>query len=326
MGCGGEQGDASGTGTTHSIGVFIPGVLSGSAVYEMLASGVQKAVEEFASSGEEARVLVIEGGYNQAEWETKVSVMAASRSYDLIVSSNPSLPVIVNNVSAKFPYQRFLLLDGELEGNSSVYSMRYNQREQAYMAGYIAALQTEEMNGERRIGLIAAQEYPVMNQIILPGYLEGAQAVNDLFQVEFRLVGNWFDAVKAGELAADLIARGVNVILCVSGSANEGVVQTAENLGAKVVWFDVNGYGVRPGTVIGSAVLRQEEAAYFQTMRYLKGELPFGKAEAVGVKDGYVDFIQDDPRYRAALSFAVREKQALMIKRIHSGDLLLPGG
>jgi simple sugar transport system substrate-binding protein len=207
-GCGKKTDKAETAGKT--IGVFIPGVVSGSPVYEMLASGVQAASEGIAE------VTVIEGGFNQAEWENKVTAMAASSSYDLIVSSNPSLPGIVSSVSAKFPEQHFLLLDGELAGNPRVFSLRYNQREQSYMAGFLAALETEELlakenrpGGTRLIGLVAAQEYPVMNNIILPGYLEGARAVNPAYETDFRIVGNWFDAGRAEELTLDMIRGGV---------------------------------------------------------------------------------------------------------------------
>lgn len=314
------------------IGVFIPGVTSGSPVYEMLARGVLEAVQKHnAGTGDHAQAVVIEGGYNQAEWETKVTAMAASGSYNLIISANPSLPDIVSRVSEQFPDQYFLLLDGELAGNPRVYTLRYNQREQAYMAGYIAALETEELGTGRvgagpvrRIGLIAAQEYPVMNGVILPGYLEGARAVDPGYTVDFRIVGNWYDAAKAGELAADMIHSGIQVVLCIAGGANEGVIQAASQGNAKVVWFDTNGYGIRPGTVVGSSVLYQDTAACNQVQRYLAGTLPFGIAETMGVKDGYVDFILDDPAYIAAVSPKLRALQAAMVNRIRSGDLVLP--
>ncbi|MDR1507196.1 MAG: BMP family ABC transporter substrate-binding protein [Treponema sp.] len=310
------------TASGKTIGVFIPGVISGSPVYEMLAVGVQAAAESRAG------VTLVEGGYNQAEWENKVTAMAASASYDLIVSANPSLPGIVASVSQKFPRQYFLLLDGELPGNPSVYTLRYNQREQGYMAGYMAAMVTEEFsqNGAgltRRIGLVAAQEYPVMNDIILPGYLEGARAINPDYQADFRIVGNWYDAARAEELAADMIRGGVKVILAISGGANEGIIQASHSAGTKVLWFDNNGYNVRPGTVVGCAVLAQDKAAYNQVRRWLDGELPFGKAETLGVADQYVDFIQDDPDYILGVSEDIRKKQAAMIERIKSGDLVL---
>jgi len=325
-------------GDPIAIGVFVPGVSSGSPVYEMLVDGVLRAANEsnVAAGTERVTVTVVEGGYNQAEWENKVTAMAASGSYDLIVSSNPSLPDIVSKVSEKFPGQHFLLLDGELGGNSRVYTLRYNQREQAYMAGYIAALETERdisvrrrpfgdviNSKERRVGLVAAQEYPAMNNIILPGYLEGARAVHSDYEVDFRIVGNWYDAVKASELATDMISGGVRVLLCIAGGANEGVISAASERDAKVVWFDSNGYSIKRGTVIGSSVLRQDLAAYNQVLRYLAGELPFGQAEVMGVNDGYVDFVQDDPIYIETVPAEIREKQAVMIERIRSGELRL---
>ena len=327
MGCSeGEGQKAKGS----AIVVFIPGVMAGSPIYEMLAEGARKAAEEFALSSPEAApsVTVIEGGFNQAEWEAQVTTLAASGGYDLIVSSNPSLPVIVSSVSTKFPRQKFLLLDGELEGNPNVYTLRYNQREQAYMAGFIAALaalEAEASSGAsvKRIGLVAAQEYPVMNNVILPGFTEGARAVDPGFSVDFRLVGNWFDAARALELAAGMIREGAKVLLPIAGGAGHGVVQAAAEAGAKVVWFDNNGYAIRPGTVIGSAILRQDRASYEKVMLFLEGALPFGKAEVAGVADGFVDFVEDDPLYLATVSQAIREKQANLITRLRSGELRL---
>ena len=328
-GCKGREKKESAV-TKISIGVFIPGVMAGSAIYEMLAEGTQKAVEDFASAnpGTAPSVTVIEGGFNQAEWESQVTTLAASGSYDLIVSSNPSLPEIVSGVSAKFPSQKFLLLDGELSGNPNVYTLRYNQREQAYMAGYIAALTVMEAEGgasggAKRLGLVAAQEYPVMNNIILPGFIEGAKAVDTAFSVDFRVVGNWFDAAKAAELAAAMIRGGAKVLLPIAGGAGHGVIPAASEAGAKVVWFDTSGYAIRPGTIIGSTILRQDKAAYDKIMLYLKGSLPFGKAEIAGIADGLVDFVEDDPLYIAAVSQPVREKQAALVARLRSRELRL---
>jgi len=308
-----------------AIGVFIPGITSGSPIYEMLAIGVLAAAEKFNSDNgaELVTVTVIEGGYNQAEWENMITSMTASASYDLIVSSNPSLPDIVSRVSQRFPQQHFLLLDAQLSGNPRVYTLRYNQREQAFMAGYIAALETE-LNGSRRVvGLVAAQEYPVMNSIILPGFLEGARAVDPAYEADFRIVGNWFDAARAAELTTDMILDGIRVVLTIAGSANEGVVNTASQRGIKVVWFDINGYDIRPGTVIGSSVLYQDMAAFNKVLAYLSGILPFGSAETAGVNDGYVDFIENDPVYIQTVPAEIRERQAVMIQRIRTGELVL---
>lgn len=319
---GGAEASAPAPAKPASIAVFVPGVVSGSPIYEMLVAGVQKAAGEAAG----AQVKVVEGGFNQAEWEAKITSLAATGTYDLIVSSNPAIPAICAAVSVKFPAQAFLLLDGELAGNPKIYTLRYDQREQAYLAGHIAGLAAQAGLGGKpsaRIGLVAGQEYPAMNGTILPSYRDGARAVDPKIEVDFRVVGNWYDAAKGDELAAAMIREGASVILTIAGGANQGVVQAAADAKASVVWFDVNGYAVRPGTVIGSAILRQDLAAYEATKRYLSGKLPFGTAEIVGVADGYVDFVQDDPAYIAAVPAALRKKQADLIDALKSGKLKL---
>lgn len=309
------------TANPPSIAVFIPGTASGSPIYEMLAEGTQRA-----AGAHGAPVQVIEGGYNQAEWESKLTSLAASGNYDLIVSSNPSLPALAQAVKAKFPSQHFLLLDGELDGVPGIYTLRYNQREQAYMAGYIAAMLASEAGDKARIGLIAGQEYPVMLETILPGYREGAEAVNPDIEVDFRVVGNWYDAAKCAELAAGMIKAGARVLLCVAGGANEGAVQAAAEApsgDARIIWFDTNGYAIRPPYIAGSSVVYQDKAAYDKVKLFLEGKLPFGTAELVGVRDGYVDFIEDDPLYIAAVSENIRKRQHDLLERLRSGALIL---
>lgn len=306
------------------IAVFVPGVVSGSPIYEMLVAGVKKAADEAPGT----KTTIVEGGFNQAEWESKLTSLAASGSFDLIVSSNPAIPSLAEAVARKFPKQRFLLLDGYLPGNPAIYTLRYNQREQGYLAGYIAGLATvggvPGANAAKRIGLIAGQEYPAMNEVILPGYREGAKSVDPSIEVDFRVVGNWYDAAKGAELAASMIREGADVVLAICGGASQGVVQAAAESKASVVWFDIDGYAVKPGTVIGSAILRQDAAAYAQTKRFLDGTLPFGAAETVGVRDGYVDFAQDSPHYAAAVPSETRTKVAALVARLKSGDLALP--
>jgi simple sugar transport system substrate-binding protein len=309
-----------------SIAVFVPGVVSGSPIYEMLVAGVKQAAAETPG----AEVKVVEGGFNQAEWESKITSLAATGSYDLLISSNPAIPALCAKVSEKFPKQRFLLLDGYLPGNPRIYTLRYNQREQGYLAGYIAGLATvggvPGANPGKRIGLVAGQEYPAMNEVILPGYREGARAVDPGIEVDFRVVGNWYDAAKGRELAASMLRDGADVILAIAGGANQGVVQAAADGKASVVWFDIDGYAVKPGTVIGSAVIRQDKAAYEQARRFLAGTLPFGSAETVGVKDGYVDFVEDSPEYVAAVPEAARKQLSETAAALRSGKLVLQIG
>ncbi len=305
----------------YDVAVFIPGVLAGSPTYQMLADGVKKAVQEY----ETATVKVVEGGFNQADWQNKVTELAATGKYELIVSSNPALPEISRRVSESFPRQRFLLLDGYLEGVENIYTFRYNQFEQAFLSGHMAGLVTtssmEGANDDLKVGLIAGQEYPDMNQAILPGFEEGAQWVNEEISVDFRVIGNWYDATKAAEMASSMIKSGVDVILTIAGGANQGVLKTAKDNGTYVLWFDTNGYEKAPGVVIGSTALQQEKAAYQKTKLAIEGKLDFGSAEVVGVENGWVTFLNADPLFTAHVPEELQTRQAEVLNKMESSQI-----
>ncbi len=323
------------TKKAESIAVYVPGVMSGSPVYEMLASGVQKSVEQYnanvANQNEKVSVTIIEAGTNQAEWGNKITAVAATGEYTMIISSNPSLPELIEPLTVQFPSVKFLVLDAFLEGNDHMATVRYNQREQAYMAGYAAGLVTVAdsadmpfANEAKKVALIAAQEYPVMNNIIYPSFAEGAHAVDPEIQVDFKVVGNWYDASKGAELARACYDEGVDVILPICGGAAQGVIAAAQELGFYVTWFDDNGFAKAPGHVISSATLEQERMAMEVTSEYLAGKTVMGTAKTVGMKEGYVRFVNDDPLYESSVAESVRAKLDAEYNRIMEGKLLLP--
>jgi len=312
----------------YSIAVFVPGVVSGSPVYEMLVAGVNKAVAEATAAGKKVTVQVVEAGTKQADWGTKLTSLVADGTYSLIVTSNPAMPEIIAPVSRQFPAQEFLVLDAYDQGNPRVTTFRYNQREQAYISGYMAALVSSSpmkyANKQKKIGLIAGQEYPAMTNIIAPAYLEGAKAVDPAFEVDFRIVGNWYDAAKGEELAKAMRDAGVDVIMPVSGGANQGVIAAAQSAGLYVAWFDDNGYTKAPGYVVSSAVMAQDRLAYEQTKAAIDGTLVRGAPSTVGIAGKFIDFVADDPLYIKTVPQDLRDRQAALMNSLRGGELTLP--
>lgn len=311
-----------------NIAVFVPGIVSGSPVYEMLVAGVTKAVQEATQEGQEISIQVIEAGTKQADWGEKLTSLAAEKKYSVIVSSNPALPEIIEPISTQFPQQQFIIFDAFYEGNPSITTFRYNQREQAYLSGYMAALvSTSSMkyaNKETRIGIIAGQEYPAMNEVILPAFIEGAKAINPDFVADFRVVGNWFDAAKAADLARAMAETGVDVIMPISGGANQGVITAAKEKGFYVAWFDDNGYAKAPGFVVSSAVMAQERLTYEKVKDWIDNKLETGKPSTVGIAGGYINFVDDDPIYIDTIPESLRLKQQMLLEKLKSGSLNLP--
>ncbi len=287
----------------------------------MLADGVQNAVNNFnqnKSDENKAQLFIMEAGNNQSEWAEKITALCASGKYDLIISSNPSLPAIVEPLTQQFPDQKFILLDATWENNDNIYTVCYNQYEQAYLTGYISGL----MSKTKKIALIAAQEYPVMNDILFPYYKKGAQAADGSCEVSFFVVGNWYDANKSAVISNTAINDGVDVLLPICGGAAQGVINSAVNNKAYITWFDNNGFSKAPGTVISSAIMEQEKMSELLVKKYFEGKIPWGTSDTAGMKDGFVRFIEDDPLYTATVPEDIQKKMSEQIKEITKKPLV----
>ncbi|MEX2444405.1 MAG: BMP family ABC transporter substrate-binding protein [Alkalispirochaeta sp.] len=307
----------------YAVGVFVPGVVDGSPTYEMLVDGVNQAAGEAGSTS----VEIVEGGFDQSTWEEGVMTMAASGGYDLIVTSNPSMPEIVSTVAEQVPEVNFLVLDGYLEGNDRIHTILFNQREQAFLSGYFAGLVTtsgmERTNDAARVGLLAGQEYPIMNDVILPAYRTGLQSVTAEGEVDFRVLGNWFDAGSAQEITADMISQGSDVVLTIAGGGNQGTIAAAREHSAYVLWYDDSGYDQAPGIVVGSSFVRQDRATYDATLAAIRGELTFGDAQILGVADGAVSFDTEHSAFTSNVPTDLREEMEDLLERMRSGELTM---
>ncbi len=306
------------------IGVFVPGVVAGSPLYEQLVAGTEKAVAAHPN----ASFKVVEGGFNQGEWQEKVTSMAASGEYDLIVTSNPSLPFIAAEVAKSFPKIKFICFDAYLDGNPQIASFLYNQVEQAYFLGYLGGLMTKSKmpgaNRDLKLGMVVAQQYPALDLMMRPGFEQGAKAVDPGITVDFRVIGNWYDANKAAELTNSIIDAGADGILSICGGANQGVIKAAAARGKYVFFFDSNEYDLAPGTIIGCGVLYQDKLVFEQVSAAIEGRVVFGKAVVVDTKGGYVDFIGNDPLYINAVPADIRAAMEKLVAKIKSGELVLP--
>jgi simple sugar transport system substrate-binding protein len=315
-----QPGNSGGAGRL-SVLVYITGVVAGSPTYELLADGA----ETFAASHSNVTVKIYEAGFNQAEWEEQLTSLAAGGEYDLVLGSNPSLPEICVNVGNKFSNQKFIITDAEYTGNSQIATYLYNQYEQSFYLGYLAGLATisslPKANGVKKIGFIAAQEYPLLNKHIVPGFLDGARRVDPAIELDFRVIGNWYDANKAADLASSMIDAGVDVFASIAGGAAQGMIRTATERGAYVVYHNTNEYALAPGVIIGCGIMEQKKLTQEILADVLAGKIQYGSSRTVGVKEGYLNFIADDPLYLNALPQDIRSTFGAFMDDIRAGRI-----
>jgi simple sugar transport system substrate-binding protein len=304
-----------------SVLVYITGMLAGSPPYELLAAGA----ESFAAAHEGVRVKVYEAGFNQAEWEEQLSSLVASGGYDVVLGSNPSLPEICANVGKKFPNQKFVITDAAYEGNPQISTYLYNQYEQSLYLGYLAGLITvsnmPHANPAGRLGFIAAQEYPLLNNHIVPGFLAGAKMADPGVTLDFRVIGNWYDANKAAELAESMIGAGVDVFAVIAGGAARGLIKTAAERGAYIVYHNTNEYSAAPGVILGCGLMEQKKLAEEILADVLAGKIQYGASRTVGAADGYLDFITGDPGYAEYVPPEIQAKFNSFLADIKAGRI-----
>jgi simple sugar transport system substrate-binding protein len=319
-GCKAKNGERNGAGQGNlSVLVFITGVTAGSPTYELLADGAN----EFAALHDNVNVKVYEAGFNQAEWEEQLTGLVASGEYDLVLGSNPSLPEICVNVGKKFPNQKFIITDAFYEGYSNMCTYLYNQYEQSLYLGYLAGLVTlggmPHANTQKKIGFIAAQEYPLLSKQMVTGFLDGARLVDPGIELDFRVIGNWYDANKAAELASSMMDNGVDVFTSIAGGAAQGMIRTALERGAYVVSYNNDEYKQAPGLIVGCGIMEQKKLVMEILKSVFEGKMQYGVSNTVGVKEGYLGFIADDPGYRESLPDGIREKFDRFMEDIRSG-------
>jgi len=306
--------------TEGVIAVFVPGVLEGSPSYEAMDLGVREA------AGDNFQVRTIEGGFDQASWHNSVLSLASEGNFGLIVTSNPAMSEICASVAQLFPNQAFLVLDGSGLGGGTISDVVYRHSEQAFVIGYFAGLVTisdelEHSNPELKVGMIVGQEYPQMMREILPGYEAGLQTVNPDIELEFRVIGNWYDAEGARELAEGLYDEGADVILTIAGGANQGVISAAKNSKGYILWFDSEGSSLAPGIVLASSVLRQENLAKMLVRDWIDGKLAPGTRMRVGFSEGYIDFPTENRHFRKFVPEPIQEAMRRLVNRLKNGEI-----
>ena len=302
-----------------SVLVYVTGVTAGSPTYELMAEGA----EEFTAAHSNVTLRIYEAGFNQAEWEEQLMSLVASGDYDVVLGSNPSLPEICENVGKNFPNQKFLIADAQYEGNPQISTWLYNQYEQSLYLGYLAGLVTvsnmPHANPQKKVGFIAAQEYPLLNRHMIPGFLEGARLADPEIELDFRVVGNWFDANKAADLTSSMIDAGVDVFTSIAGGAAQGMIRTIRDRGAYAVCFNTNEYKEAPGNIIGCGIMEQKKLVTEILNDVLAGKIQYGTSKIVGAKEGYLNFIDNDPGYLDNLPKEIQEKFNSFMGDIRAG-------
>ena len=307
-----------------SVGVFIPGVTSGNPTYEMLNNAALDIAKEYPN----IEIKIIEAGYNQSQWEQKLTSFVAQKNFDIVITSNPAMPEICNNISKNFKNQKFIVTDSYYEGNSQIATYMFNQYEQSFILGYAAALisksDMKNIVDTKKIGFIVSQEFPLLAKYIIPGYIEGAKSVDKDIELDYRVIGNWYDVNKALGLAESMIKNNVNVTAVIAGSSSVGVIEAFKDASKYIVFNDTDEYVKAPGTILLCGQLEQYKLVKQLIIEAFNNSsnIEYGKAKIIGMKDGYLDILTDSKYYSDYMPKDIQIKIEALVADIKNGNII----
>ncbi|HMR64231.1 MAG TPA: BMP family ABC transporter substrate-binding protein [Anaerolineae bacterium] len=277
--------------------LFVNGVLGDKSFFDSSQRGVDQAKAEL---GIEAKT--IEAGIDETQWEPALIDAAANEDYDVFIVGTFQMATYLEQVAAQYPDKKFIIYDSGVNYESgccdNVYSILYKQNEGSYLAGVYAGAMTTQaidgMNPETVIGSVGGQEIPVIVDFMV-GYEQGARDTNPDVQVIRQFAGGWFDPAKGKELAKAQYSQGADIVFQIAGGTGQGVFEAATEDGRYAIGVDsdqaliIEESDPDQAARILTSMMKNVDTSLFRALDlHLKGELPYGQVESLGIAEGGV--------------------------------------
>lgn len=308
--CGGAAETATDTGAGDSaaadsasgeaplkVVLFVNGVLGDKSFFDSAQRGVDRAKAEL---GIEAKT--IEAGLDETQWEAALVDAAANEEYDVFIVGTFQMISFLEQVAPQYPDKKFIIFDAPVNYEAcecdNVYSVLYKQNEGSYLAGvYAAAMTTQSidgMNPDAVIGSVGGQDIPVIVDFMV-GYEQGAKDTNPDITVIRQFADSWNDPAKGKELTKAQYSQGADIVFQIAGGTGQGVFEAAAEDGRYALGVDsdqaliVEEADPTQAARILTSMMKNVDNSLFRALDlHLKGELPYGQIETLGIAEGGV--------------------------------------
>ncbi len=258
------------------------GGLGDASFNDSMHDGCQMAIAEDASIG----LQVIEPT-EVAEFEGHYMNLAKGGEFDLIIGSGFDGVEAVTKVSALFPDQKFMFVDGDCGDLPNVTSITFRDHEKAFLLGYMAAQKSET----KKLGFVGGMDIPSIN-MFAAGFEAGAAYADPSVTVERKYVGAWNDTSTGKELGLTLYDSGCDIVYAAAGGSGLGVFTAAKEKDALVIGADTNQCLIDPDHVLVSGIRTLNYIIRDGILSAKAGTLVPG-SQSAGLKENGVDYIRE---------------------------------
>ncbi len=281
-------------------------------------AGVNRAAEELGIQFDYVEPNEI------AEYESHERAFAQDGSYDLIVGLGFDQADPMSTVAADFPDQKWLLIDGAIDGMDNVRSITFKDYEKTFLIGGFGALLTtlplEKGNPECILGGVGGMDIPLI-RAFAAGYMAGAKYINPDCQINVNYVGGWADPATAKEIALSMYDQGADIVYQFAGGSGLGVFEAAADRDLYAFGTDVNQNWIDPDHIVLSAQ-RQLDVVVYNTIKDLMNGVWEPGLHPLGLAEGAVGYTLEDSNIE--VPDAVVQQIEDMKAKVISGELVIP--
>jgi basic membrane protein A len=273
--------------------LYINGTLGDKSFFDSANRGLEMAIKDLGIEGK-----TIEGGYDPARWEPDIEQLCQG-DWDIIIAGTWQLQQYLEKLAPKYPNKKFFTYDTSVDyskGNlGNVYSILYKQNESSFLVGALAALITKSnmplANPQKVIGFLGGMDIPVINDFKV-GYIQGAKYIDPEIQVLVSYAGSFSDPAKGKELVLAQYNQGADIAFNVAGETGLGLLDAAKEMKKYAIGVDSDQYIMfkdsdpeKASYIVTSMMKNVDKSIYRAIKLHLEGKLPYGQAEALGLKE-----------------------------------------
>lgn len=274
-----------------------------------LGGANDQSFNESALSGAERIVSTTEGiemrfleSNQEGDYMTNIE-NAIDLDSDLIIGVGFNLTDAIKTAAINYPEQNFAIIDGAFDGEipSNVKPLLFNEADAGYLAGIIAARETDS----DKFGFVGGFEIPAVINF-KEGFEKGLKEVNPNAILNVQYANSFSDAAKGKVIAQSMHSSGVSTIMTAAGGVNQGVYEACRESNNYAVAVDMAQSHISPDTILTSALKNVDVAVEDAIKDLINGKFSGGEASmynlsnnGVGyektslIKEDTLDYIED---------------------------------
>lgn len=286
-------------------------------------SGLESAREEF---GDQVDIRVLEYGMDNTANIEPSFLDTADTNPDVMIMPSQFTDVI-QQYAPDYPETDFWVFDTSFDFETydydNVYAIVYKANEASYLGGYASASTSET----GKIGFIGGMDNNIIGDFLV-GFIEGAQQADPDIKVATAYVGAWNDSARGKEQAIAMFNQDVSQIFNVAGGSGVGIIEGAVEQnkyaigvdGDQAMMYKEMGQEDFANAITTSVLKNVGKSLHRAIGLQLKGELPLGTTEYLGLKEDGVGLAMNEIT-EAFYDPAVLEEINAIRDQIENGEI-----